>query len=157
VERFASESISKEKQMQISFRSVSFFSVVLILLLCFISASLVVFAESEQKSPEPKAIPLDPNVQEYMRILGGPPETVEMHAGMVVLEPGKSVGTHNSKSYEEILICLEGKGKMVITDGPELPVNGNSAVYCPPRTEHNVWNTGKGKLRYIYVVANTEK
>jgi mannose-6-phosphate isomerase-like protein (cupin superfamily) len=35
-------------------------------------------------------------------------------------------------------------------------VKANHALYCPPETEHNVTNTGRSVLRYVYVVASTE-
>ena len=80
-----------------------------------------------------------------------------MHSGLVVLEPGKAVGVHNTENYEEVVVVLDGVGKMVITDGPELNLKANTMAYCPPRTEHNVTNTGSTALRYIYIVANAEK
>jgi mannose-6-phosphate isomerase-like protein (cupin superfamily) len=110
----------------------------------------------EDKTPGPKVITVDPNAKEYVRLLGGPPETVTMRSGLVVLEPGKSVGTHNTDNYEEVLVVLAGAGKMTITDGPELILKASTMAYCPPRTEHNVTNTGEGPLRYIYIVANAE-
>jgi quercetin dioxygenase-like cupin family protein len=124
----------------------------------FLSANISVLAseESEKKAPEPKLIPLDLGAKEYMRILGGPPETVTMHSGLVVLEPGKSVGKHNTESYEEVLVILEGVGEMVITGGPKLELKGGSIAYCPPRREHNVICTGSAKLKYVYIVANAE-
>jgi len=44
---------------------------------------------------------------------------------------------------------------MTFKDGSKLPVKANSALYCPPETEHNVTNSGTVRLRYVYVVANT--
>ena len=124
----------------------------------FLSTNVFVSAseEKEKKVLEPKLIPLDLGAKEYMRILGGPPETVTMHSGLVVLEPGKSVGKHNTENYEEVLVILEGAGEMMITGGPKLELKGGSIVYCPPRTEHDVICTGSAKLRYVYIVANAE-
>jgi len=112
--------------------------------------------ETENKMLQPKLIPLDLGTKDYMRILGGPPETVTMHSGLVVLEPGRSVGKHNTKNYEEVLVILEGAGEMMIAGGPTLELKGGSIAYCPPRTEHDVICTGSVKLKYIYVVANAE-
>lgn len=56
-------------------------------------------------------------------------------------------------SAEELLIVLEGEGQMIFSDGSTLPVKSNTALYCPPRTEHDVKNTGTVPLRYIYVAA----
>lgn len=118
----------------------------------FLSAS----EQKEKKLPEPKLIPLDLGTKEYMRILGGPPETVTMHSGLVVLESGKSVGKHNTENYEEVLVVLEGAGEMKITGGPTLELRGGSIAYCPPRTEHDVICTGSAKLKYVYIVANAK-
>ena len=120
--------------------------------------SVIVFAavvDVELKGPIPKVINFDPTVTEYVRLLGGAPETVTMRSGLVVLKPGESVGTHNTDNYEEVLVVLEGIGIMTITDGPKLSLTTTTMAYCPSRTEHNVTNTGDGILRYIYIVANT--
>ena len=140
--------------MSIRIKFLCLVSLVVILSLTnmFLSAS----EEKEKKLPEAKLIPLDLGTKEYMRILGGPPETVTMHSGLVVLEPGKSVGKHNTKNYEEVLVVLEGAGEMMITGGPTLELRGGSVAYCPPRTEHDVTCTGSAKLKYVYVVANAE-
>lgn len=102
--------------------------------------------------PAPKAIRLDAAGKDYLRILGGAPETVTMRSGLVVLAPGKAVGRHSTEGNEEILVVLEGKGEMRLEDGT-LPVEAGTALYCPPRRFHDVVNTGQGPLRYVYVVA----
>lgn len=112
--------------------------------------------ETSGSAPVPKVITLDPETTEYMRVLGGPPETVSMRSGLVVLQPGESVGTHNTKNYEEVVIVFEGQGEMTITGGATLKLTSGTVAYCPPRTEHNVVNVGSGPLRYLYVVADTE-
>jgi len=146
--------IMKGVRMSIRAKSVCLVSLAVV----FLSMSMFLSAseEQEKKVPEPKLIPLDLNAKEYMRILGGPPETVTMHSGLVVLEPGKSVGKHNTKNYEEVLVVLEGAGEMMITGGPTLNLKGGSVAYCPPRTEHDVICTGSAKLKYVYIVANAE-
>ena len=80
-----------------------------------------------------------------------------MCSGLVSLKPGKSVGTHSTKSYEELIIVLEGKGKVEVNGRKPYNVKTGVAVYNPPNTEHNVINSGKGVLRYIYVVAKVKK
>lgn len=132
--------------------------------LCFASLAVVLLTatavctgtEEAKKVPEPKLIPLDLDAKDYMRVLGGPPETVTMHSGLVVLEPGASVGKHNTENYEEVLVVLEGVGEMKIAGGSSLQLKAGSVAYCPPRTEHNVTCTGLSKLKYVYVVANAE-
>ena len=98
-------------------------------------------------------IHLDPAATEYARVLGGPPATHSMRSGHVVLGPGQSVGQHSTGEHEEVLVVFQGTGKMMITDGPELALAPNTVAYCPPRTEHDVTNTGTQPLRYLYVVA----
>ena len=119
--------------------------------------SIVLAADSTTTRPEPKVIILDPDIKEYTMVLGGPPETVTMRSGLVVLASGESVGKHTTGTFEEILVVFEGKGKMQITDGPTLLFEAGSVAYCPPHTEHDVINTGPGRLRYLYIVAMTQQ
>jgi quercetin dioxygenase-like cupin family protein len=103
--------------------------------------------------PKPKTVQLDPAAEEYQRILGGPPESVTMHSGYVVLQQGNSVGRHNTDVFEEMVIVLDGEGEMILEDGTALPLKPYVVAYCPPETEHDVRNTGGVPLRYVYVVA----
>jgi mannose-6-phosphate isomerase-like protein (cupin superfamily) len=105
--------------------------------------------------PQPKVIQLDTSGNGDLPLLKGPPESVKMKSAPVVLAPGRSVGKHSTGQNEELLVVFEGQGAMTFKDRSKLPVKPNSALYCPPETEHNVTNTGPGQLRYIYIVANT--
>jgi len=117
---------------------------------------LAPLAQAQAQKPHTKIVVLEDHKNGILPILTGPPETVTMKSGYVVLDPGKSVGQHSTEGHEEILIVLEGQGEMLFHDGSKLEVKANTALYCPPRTEHDVKNTGKGSLRYVYVVANAE-
>ena len=125
----------------------------LTVLLIFLPMAIVLAADSTTAKPGPKVIVLDPDMKEYLEVLGGPPETVTMRSGSVVLAPGESVGKHTTGTFEELLVVFEGQGKMQITDGPALLLEAGSVAYCPPHTEHDVINTGSGRLRYLYIVA----
>jgi mannose-6-phosphate isomerase-like protein (cupin superfamily) len=105
------------------------------------------------KKPEPKRVALDRNATEYLRVLGGPPESVSMRSGYVVLLPDKSVGRHNTESYEEALVVIDGEGEMMFADESVLLLEPYVVAYCPPGTEHDVRNTGSKPLRYVYIVA----
>src|SRR5512142_654418 len=105
------------------------------------------------QKPEPRSVELDRAATEYLRILGGPPESVTMRSGYVVLQPEKTVGRHNTGSYEEMVIVLDGEGEMLFGDGSSLGLKPYIVAYCPPGTEHDVRNTGSNPLRYVYVVA----
>lgn len=110
-------------------------------------------AQSTNKKPEPRIIQLDPSANDSMEILAGPPGTSTMHSGYMVLAPGTSVGAHSTRGYEETVIVLAGSGEMRIVNGQTLLLKPYSVAYCPPRTEHNVVNTGTDTLRYIWLVA----
>jgi quercetin dioxygenase-like cupin family protein len=114
------------------------------------------WAQGPSIKPVPKTIPIGSGEQEYVRLLGGPPDSLALRSGAVTLQPGKTVGKHNTEMYEELIIVLEGRGAMVLSDGRQLDIGVGAALYCPPHTEHDVKNTGSGPLRYIYVVAKTE-
>jgi mannose-6-phosphate isomerase-like protein (cupin superfamily) len=111
-------------------------------------------AHAEGPAPAVKSMRLDAGGKDYLPLLQGPPEMVTMHSGLVVLAPGKSVGTHGTEGNEEIVIVLEGKGEMrFFTGRSTVPLPAGMAAYCPPKTEHDVFNTGKETLKYVYVVA----
>jgi len=67
--------------------------------------------------------------------------------------PGQFQWSMSTGQNEELLVVFEGQGEMSFGDRSKLPMKANSAVYCPPETEHNVTNTGTATLRYVYVVA----
>jgi mannose-6-phosphate isomerase-like protein (cupin superfamily) len=113
-------------------------------------------ANAENPQPSAKVVELDTHGKDYLPLLSGPPESVTMRSGLVVLEPQKSVGKHTTGQNEEILIVLEGSGEMIFHDRNSLPVQANHAIYCPPQTEHDVRNTGTTILRYVYVVASAK-
>jgi mannose-6-phosphate isomerase-like protein (cupin superfamily) len=94
--------------------------------------------------------------EEFQKLFDGPPNTVGFHSGRVVLKPGQSHNKHNTKRYEEIIIVLEGEGQAISKDEPPMELNKGIIAYIPPHTEHNVKNTGKINLKYIYIVSPTE-
>lgn len=125
-------------------------------IMCLLTLTAPYAAEGEKATPRPKVIPLQSSGTDVSPILSGPPESVTMKSGLVVLPHGKSVGKHSTEQNEELLIVFEGQGEIVFDDGSKLPVRANSALYCPPHRGHNVTNTGTGVLRYVYVVAKAE-
>ena len=92
------------------------------------------------------------NKSRYQRVLSGQPQTRGMRSGCVSLGSGFEVGEHSTKDREEVLVILSGKGR-VFFSGCAVEVAKNTVVYIPPRTRHNVKNTGKKKLRYLYIVS----
>jgi len=112
-------------------------------------------AIAQQNTPEPKPllVHLNQAAVESCDVFKGPPETVTMHSGYMVLGPSKSVGKHSTRGYEEAVIVLSGSGEMKITAGPTFALIPYTVAYCPPLTEHDVVNTGNDTLRYIWLVA----
>ena len=105
--------------------------------------------------PRPKAVVLPADGADHTSVVAGPPESVTMESGHVVLQAGQAGEKHSSKQYEEVLVVLGGTGEMRITGGAVLTLKAGSAAYCPPQTEHVVVNTGRDTLRYVYVAAKT--
>ncbi|HMU60474.1 MAG TPA: cupin domain-containing protein [Gemmatimonadales bacterium] len=112
-------------------------------------------AQEAAGKPVPRVVQLDATADGYTRVLGGPPETVTMRSGQVVLAPGATVGEHSTEVYEEVVIVLSGSGEMRIAGGATFLLTPGSVAYCPPQTTHDVVNTGADPLRYLYVVART--
>lgn len=122
-----------------------------LMLLCIGAAAI--YARNEQSQQAPKVISIDVPGKDYLQLLGGPPETVTMRSGRVILAPGRSVGKHSTGDNEEVLVILEGQGEMRISGGGTLSLSHSVIAYCPPHKEHDVINTGTGLLRYVYIVA----
>jgi oxalate decarboxylase/phosphoglucose isomerase-like protein (cupin superfamily) len=97
---------------------------------------------------------------DYQRILEGKPQTCGMRSGRVFLESGKACGQHSTKDHEELLVFLSGQGELLIGDPAQavtsLQVEAGRLAYIPPRTLHDVHNTGNAPLVYIYCVAPVE-
>lgn len=106
---------------------------------------------------EPKVINAESGGREFVKLLGGPPESVSMRSGRVVLPPGGCVGRHSTEGNEELLILLEGEGLFLLDDGRQLEMKTGSVLYCPPDTAHDVMNSGSTPLQYIYVVAKADQ
>jgi quercetin dioxygenase-like cupin family protein len=121
-----------------------------------IGVSTLAAAREPASKPAPRLVELNPTAREYMRVLSGPPETVTMRSGLVVLPPAKAVGKHSTEAFEEAVIVLAGTGEMRITGGPTFKLKPSVVAYCPPFTEHDVINTGAEPLRYLYIVAKAK-
>ena len=107
-------------------------------------------------APDVVVIPLDPGSRSYLPLLDGPPQTKSFHAGLVILAPGEAVGKHSTKDCEEMLVPLAGEGELRIAGRPAIHLKPDLITYTPPRTEHDVVNTGKASFRYIYITAKAD-
>jgi len=94
------------------------------------------------------------NQPQYQHLLGEAEKTCGMRSGRVWLQPGRSCGPHSTNDCEEIIIFLAGSGVALIgKEAKPHPVGQNKICYIPPQTIHDIKNTGKEPLVYVYCVA----
>jgi len=118
-----------------------------------LAATTTATPSDQRQRPQLKLVRLDDAATGYTPVLTGPPGTVTMRSGYVVLPPDSSVGWHSTERYEEVVVVLSGAGQLTFRGGKVLPLGPRTVAYTPPATEHNVTNTGPGPLRYVYVVS----
>jgi mannose-6-phosphate isomerase-like protein (cupin superfamily) len=117
------------------------------------AAALVVAPlTSQTPRPRPLALPLECPKGDCP-LLQGAPQTAGMRSGFVRLKPGETVGWHTTGQNEESLVIFRGEGEAMIDGQPKLTLIAPAFAYIPPATRHNVSNTGKTLLEYVYVVA----
>ena len=107
---------------------------------------------SQTAKPQPLTMPLV-CPQGDCPLLKGAPQTTGMRSGFVRLKPGATVGWHTTGKNEEALVILHGRGTALIDGQAGKSFVAPAHVYIPPATRHNVENTGKELLEYVYVVA----
>jgi hypothetical protein len=107
---------------------------------------------SQMSRPQPLTLPLECPKGDCP-LLRGAPQTTGMRSGFVRLKPGETVGWHTTNQNEEALVILRGQGEALIEGQPKLAIAAPGLAYIPPATRHNVANTGKEPLEYVYVVA----
>jgi mannose-6-phosphate isomerase-like protein (cupin superfamily) len=96
-----------------------------------------------------------PPTEDYVEIVGEG-TSISMHSGRVLLLPGKDCGKHSTGDHEELIVVLSGEGELEVEGIGRTKIRSGMVAYNPPHSEHNVINTGKGPLAYIYIVAPTE-
>ncbi|MGA3135301.1 MAG: cupin domain-containing protein [Terracidiphilus sp.] len=106
----------------------------------------------QQAKPQPLTVPLV-CPQGDCPLLQGVPQTAGMRSGFVRLQPGATVGWHTTGQNEEALVILRGEGEALIDGQAKQTFAAPAFVYIAPATRHNVANTGKEPLEYVYVVA----
>jgi mannose-6-phosphate isomerase-like protein (cupin superfamily) len=120
------------------------------------AAAVLVFAATPIHSHEQSYQPLWFHLEcsgSDCPLLRGVPQTAGMRGGFVRLKPGQSVGEHSTQEHEEALVVLQGQGKAEVEGREAAPISSRMLVYIPPRSRHNVTNTGTEMLEYVYVVA----
>lgn len=101
----------------------------------------------------PTAFVLEINKEHnYQRLIPGFPQSCGMKSGRVWLAPGADCGQHSTEGNEEQLVFLAGQGTAHI-GSDKFAVGAGKICYIPPRTPHNIFNTGTEPLVYIFCVA----
>jgi mannose-6-phosphate isomerase-like protein (cupin superfamily) len=90
--------------------------------------------------------------REYQRLLDGDPQTCGMRSGRVYLDPGQSCGQHSTENHEELLVFLIGQGELLIDEKDSFQIGQGKVAYIPPKTVHDVKNSGADPLVYVYCV-----
>lgn len=103
-------------------------------------------------NPKPMSIKLDFDSSGYQRLLKCDENTIAVNSGLVCLEPGESIGKHNTNNGEEVIIVLNCEGEICFDGYDKLKAEDGILIYCPSNTEHDVRNTGSESLRYVYIV-----
>jgi mannose-1-phosphate guanylyltransferase len=80
-----------------------------------------------------------------------PPQSSLLKSGRVILQPGEEVGRHVTTKKEEVIIVL--RGSATVHAGEEtITLHPGATHFIPEGVNHNVVNTGKDVLEYLYVV-----
>lgn len=109
---------------------------------------------SQETKKQPLKMSLDCAARDC-QLLQGEPQTAGMRSGFVRLKPWEAVGWHTTGDHEEALVILRGSGEAQIEGRKPMEIVSRMIVYIPPATRHNVQNTGRELLEYVYVVAPT--
>ncbi len=103
-------------------------------------------------SYKPKLIKLT-STEKYQRLISRELGSSGIKSGHVVLKPGENVGEHTTNDKEEVIIVLKGKGKAIIDKDSIFNIENNIVLYIPPKTLHDIKNTGSSSLEYIFVTS----
>lgn len=106
--------------------------------------------------PKPKIVKLTPG-SKYQRLFSKDSGTCGIKSGHVILQRGEEIGEHSTDSMEEAIVILRGKGCLEVGKKENLDFEDNAVLYVPPDTVHNVKNTGKGTLEYIFITSNAKQ
>jgi len=96
------------------------------------------------------------STEKYQRLVSKDLGSLGIKSGHVRLQPGENIGEHTTGEREEVIIILKGNGEAIIDKNSILKIGDNSVLYIPPKTEHDIKNTGSEILDYIFVVSGQE-
>ncbi len=73
-----------------------------------------------------------------------------------VYQPRGYVEPHRHRIQEQVYHILEGEA-LVELDGERRVVRRDDVIFIPPGTEHAIYNTGMGDLRFIVVTSPADE
>ena len=104
---------------------------------------------------EPKLVKLE-STEKYQRLINKDLGSSGLKSGHVTLKPGENIGEHSTNEREEIIIVLKGKGEAVVDKNKIFTIKENHALYIPPQTSHDIKNSGKENLEYVFVTSKAQ-
>ncbi len=103
----------------------------------------------------PQAIKLD-GKGKYTRLFSTKSgNAFAFRSGHVILQNRQNIGEHNTGDAEEIIIVLNGKGVLSIDGKDVITFEKETAIYIPPYTLHDIKNTHRKPLHYVYITCCT--
>ncbi|MFC1667437.1 cupin domain-containing protein [Candidatus Omnitrophota bacterium] len=91
--------------------------------------------------------------QRYQRLLNKESGTFGIKSGHVTLKSGESIGEHSTGEREEVVVILKGSGEAIINKNSTLKIEKDSILYVPPKTTHDIKNTGGDIFEYIFTIS----
>ncbi len=104
---------------------------------------------------EPRLVKLE-SIEKYQRLVNKDLGSSGLKSGHVVLKAGENIGEHSTNEREEIIIVLRGEGKAVVDKNKIFTIKGNHVLYIPPQTTHDIKNSGKKDLEYVFVTSKAQ-
>ncbi len=77
-------------------------------------------------------------------------------AGVSFFPAGKHGPGHIHLKEEEVIYCLKGTGEAIIDD-KHFEIKPGTVVYFPPGSLHSINNTGKVKIRLLFMFSPSAK
>ena len=91
--------------------------------------------------------------EKYQRLFSKESGTFGVKSGHVILKPEENIGAHSTNEREEVIVVLKGEGEVEAGNDSAVTIEANSVLYIPPHTKHDIKNTGKGVLEYVFITS----
>lgn len=78
--------------------------------------------------------------------------STKLWLGLTIVDPGFSSNLHQHDDAEEIFYVLTGEGSIKVGDEEER-IGPGSCIFIPPKTAHQLINTGSGELKAVATIS----